>query len=567
MTGSLETVGDNWRSLDRIASGGGDNTHKKEGEEGDLIDPKDLDWDDRYDEDNPHNWPVWKKWYTTLVAAFLCLVVSMGSSLYVSAVPELVLKYNIDQTLALAGLTFYLLGLAMVVGAPLSEVYGRKPIYLLSLPPSMLFALGVGFSGQRMGIILPLRFLSGVFASPALSVASGTIVDIFDVDQVSVAMASFCMAPFLGPVISPIMAGFAAEKKGWKWGVWIHLIAGAVLFPFVCFMPESHRMVILRKRAAKRGLSIKKMSREEMHRFIKMTFTVTVFRPIKMLFVEPIVLVFSVYVAFVFAVLFAFFEAYPIIFRQVYHFSMGESGLTFLGISVGLWIGTIFYIWYDRKYYYPAAPEGTPPLANPDSKRDAPLRGRRDPTSGKLLNIAPEEFLLVTKVGSIALPAALFWMGWSAKESVHWMVPLLAGVPFGFGLILIFFSVLMYFTTSYPVLVVSSAFAANNMLRYITSCVFPLFTVQMYNNLGIDWASSLFGFISLAMVPVPWIFERYGKAMRKKSVFGYDALKPYQGASGPAEADSEDTTEVDVEVDGALPPADLNKEKYSKENV
>lgn len=204
-----------------------------------------------------------------MTSAFLCLVVTMGSSLYVSSVPELVERYHVSQTLALAGLTFYLLGLSTVIGAPLSEVFGRKPVYLFSLPVSMLFTMGVGLSNGHMRIILPLRFLSGVFASPALSVGSGTILDIFDVDQVSVAMTYFVLSPFLGPVLSPIMAGFATEAKGWRWSEWIQLIAGGLILPFIALMPETHKGIILRKRAKKRNIALKKFSREAQKEFFK----------------------------------------------------------------------------------------------------------------------------------------------------------------------------------------------------------------------------------------------------------------------------------------------------------
>lgn len=499
-----------------------------------LIDPKDLDWDGPDDLDNPHNWPAWKKWYTTMTAAILCLVVTMGSSLFVTGVPDLVVRYGINQTLALSGLTFYLLGLSTVIGAPLSEVFGRKPVYLFSLPLSMLFTMGVGLSNGHMRMILPLRFLSGVFGSPALSIASGTIVDIFDIDEISVAMAFFCTAPFLGPVISPIIGGFATEKETWRWAVWIQLFAGGLIMPFIILMPETHKTVLLIKRAKKRNLNIKKPSKEELRAFLKMTMTITVFRPIKMLFVEPIVLVFSIYVAFIFAVLFGFFEAYPVIFRGVYRMSIGVSGLPFIGIGIGLWIGAIFYVWYDRRYFFPKAPASIPDSPHPDSMRTSPTRGHRD-EDGNLKPLTPEVFLNITKIGSIALPIGLFWLGWTARESVHWMAPTAAGVPFGFGLILIFFSVIMYFSTSYPPLVVASAMAANNMLRYVVSCVFPLFTIQMYNNLGIDWASSLFGFICIAMIPIPWLFERFGPKMRSISQFGFSA----EDMEAQAEEDNE----------------------------
>lgn len=488
------------------------------------IDPKSLDWDGPLDKDNPHNWPTWKKWFVTMTAACLCLVVTMGSSLYVSSVPELVARYHVNQTLALAGLTFYLLGLSTVIGAPLSEVFGRKPIYMVSLPLACLFTMGVGLSNGHMRIILPLRFFAGVFASPALSIASGTIMDIFDVDEVSVAMTFFCLAPFMGPVLSPIMAGFAAEYQGWRWTQWIQLLASGLIYPFIVIMPETHKGIILRRRAKKRNMRLKEFTKEDQKEFLKVTMTITVFRPLKMLVVEPIVLVFSIYVAFIFAVLFAFFEAYPVIYRGVYKMDYGISGLPFLGIGIGLWLGSMFYMYIDRKYLFPIAPEGTPELENPTSSRLTPYRGHRDPNTNELLPLVPERFLLACKIGSVSLPIALFWQAWTSRKSVHWMAPIAAGVPFGFGLILIFFSVIMYFSTCYPPLCVASTMAANNLLRYVISSVFPLFTIQMYTKMKIEWASTLFALICVVMVPIPWIFEKWGSKLRQKSQFGYAAM-------------------------------------------
>lgn len=524
---------------------GVDNNNKDQRPEAsdEPIDPKTLDWDGPDDMANPHNWPTWKKWYSTMTIAFLCLVVTMGSSLYVSGVPEIVLRYHVSRTLALAGLTFYLLGLSTVIGAPLSEVFGRKPIYMVSLPISMLFTMGVGLSNGHMRIILPLRFLSGAFASPALSVGSGTIMDIFDMDEVSVAMTFFCLAPFLGPVISPIMASFATEKQGWRWSEWIQIIAGGLILPFIAIMPETHKGVILRRRAKKRNMNLKKFTKEDQKAFLKITMTITIFRPLKMLVVEPIVLVFSIYVAFIFAVLFGFFEAYPVIYEGIYHMNGGVASLPFLGIGIGLWLGSLFYIFLDRKYLVPKAPEGTPDLQNPESKRTKPFRGYRDPKTGELLPVVPERFLLACKFGSIALPVALFWQAWTARPNVHWMAPIAAGVPFGFGLILIFFSVIMYFSMCFPPLFVASCIAANSLLRYVTSSVFPLFTIQMYTNLTVKWASTLFALICVVMVPIPWIFERWGAHLRRRSMFGYAALiKQQTELEDDGEEGSDDAT-------------------------
>lgn len=41
----------------------------------------------------------------------------------------------------------------------------------------------------------------------------------------------------------------------------------------------------------------------------------------------------------------------------------------------------------------------------------------------------------------------------------------------------------------------------------------------MYEKLGIDWASSLLGFIALALLPIPWVLFRYGSQIRAKSQY------------------------------------------------
>ena len=215
-------------------------------------------------------------------------------------------------------------------------------------------------------------------------------------------------------VISPVIAGFATEKQGWRWATYIQLFAGGLIMPFIVLMSETHKTVILTKRAQKRNVNLIKPSAQDKKDFLKLTMTITVFRPIKMLLVEPTVLVFSIYVAFIFAVLFAFFEAYPVIFRGVYRMDTGISGLAFIGIGIGLWIGSLFYIFYDRRYFFPAAPVGTPPLVNNTCKRTRPYRGKRNPVTGHLIPLKPEKLLDICKIGSIALPISLFWLGWTS---------------------------------------------------------------------------------------------------------------------------------------------------------
>lgn len=477
---------------------------------GEYIDPKDLEWDGPDDKENPFNWPNWKKWFITFTVALVCLCVSLGSSLYVEGVPELEEKFGISQTLGLAGLTFYLVGLALgpVIAAPMSEMIGRRAIYLSTFPFSMLFTMGVGLA-QNARTVLVLRFFAGFVASPPMSIAGGTISDVWGnlPEEMSIAMALFCVGPFLGPVIGPIVGGFAAEYKGWRWTMWVSLMFSGAILPFLIMCPETFKAAILKSRAEKRGIKLIKQKID----FAYLKFAVSAFllRPLEMLVVEPIVCLTSIYIAFVFAVLFGFFEAFPIIFKGVYRMDSAVSGLPFIGVGIGLILGVIAYIVLDKVKYFPKNPDGT--------------RGKRD-EEGKLIWDPPEKKLLVAEVGAIFLPISLFWLAWTSKASIHWIAPTLSGIPFGFGLIWVFFGVILYYSMSFPPAYVASALAANNLLRYIMASVFPLFTVQMYTKLHIDWATSLLAFIALAMVPIPFAFRKYGPTLRQKSKYGYAAF-------------------------------------------
>jgi hypothetical protein len=65
----------------------------------------------------------------------------------------------------------------------------------------------------------------------------------------------------------------------------------------------------------------------------------------------------------------------------------------------------------------------------------------------------------------------------------------------------------------------ASAVAANGLLRYAFGAGFPLFTIQLYEKLGIAWATSLLGFIGIALLPIPFVLYRFGPSLRARSSF------------------------------------------------
>lgn len=117
------------------------------------------------DPENPKNWPLWYRCWTIFACSYSTWVVVLYSSSYTAIVPGLMKEYNVtNQPVATLGLTTYLFGLAFgcLALAPLSELYGRRPIYLVSLLVFALLILPCAMPSSLAEIIV-VRFFGYVF--------------------------------------------------------------------------------------------------------------------------------------------------------------------------------------------------------------------------------------------------------------------------------------------------------------------------------------------------------------------------------------------------------------------
>lgn len=125
-------------------------------------------------------------------------------------------------------------------------------------------------------------------------------------------------------------------------------------------------------------------------------------------------------------------------------------------------------------------------------------------------------------LGGIVLPVGLFWFAWTNSTSLPWAASVCASIPFGFGLVLVFLGIMNYLIDSYTIFA-ASVLAANSIIRCVMGAAFPLFTKQMYEGLGIHWASSIPGFLALACIPMPFFFYKYGALIRSKCKYAAEA--------------------------------------------
>lgn len=62
----------------------------------------------------------------------------------------------------------------------------------------------------------------------------------------------------------------------------------------------------------------------------------------------------------------------------------------------------------------------------------------------------------------------------------------------------------------------ASAMAANTVLRSLFASLIGLGGEKMYNVLGLGWGNSLLGFVAVAMIPIPFLFWKFGEKVRTK---------------------------------------------------
>jgi len=346
------------------------------------------DWNGPEDPENPMNWPLWQRIYHTTVPALFGFIVTVGSSIYAPGLSDVREQFDVSSTVALLGLSLYVLGLGFgpVLAAPISEALGRRSVYMISLPLAALFTLGAGFSKTFASLAI-CRFFAGFFGSPTLAVGAGTNVDIWAPEYRATATVFFLFAPFAGPALGPVIGGFAVQSMGWRWTQWPILFMSVAAFAYSLFMKETYKKIILQKRAKRLGIPEPPTTGPTGLAALKFLITVTLFRPVHMIFTEPIVGFFSFYIAFNFSVLFAFFDAFPIVFQGVYGFDLGSAGLVWLSVLIGCLLSVATVIVVDRLTY----------------------RGKHTLATKHGLLVAPEHRLYMAMMGSLGVPIGLFW--------------------------------------------------------------------------------------------------------------------------------------------------------------
>ncbi|KAL3460117.1 major facilitator superfamily domain-containing protein [Aspergillus heterothallicus] len=496
------------------------------------------------DPGNPMNWSQSRKWTLAIIADLSVFAVTLTSSAYSPSSTQIMEEFHVSTEVVTLGLSLYVLGFAIGpalwvsltndrwpfirTNTPRSELYGRRPLWIISHIAMVAFLAGSAGS-NNIATLLVLRFLVGTFGGSPLVNSGGTIADLFPPAQRGLALTIYCAAPFLGPVIGPIVGGFVSQSIGWRWVQGICVIfLGIIGILGTILIPETYGPVLLRRRAhtltttdTNNRIYMSVLERNTAKQPPSAVFHRALVRPWTLLFREPIVLIASLYIAIIYGTIYMFMGAMPIVFNQSRGWSPGIGGLAFLGIAAGILLGLLYAIWDTTTRYAAIFAAGT---ATPESRLPPAI------------------------LGAVALPVGMFAFAWTNSPAIHWAASIVLSAPFGVGCVLVILPIMTYLIDAYTVYA-ASVLAACAMFRSVVGAVFPLFTAQMYHDLGIHWASAVPAFLTLVCMPFPVVMYRYGAVVRTKCRYSFEAaemmrkmhqMQQMQLSGGPAAGGEQD---------------------------
>lgn len=466
-----------------------------------------VGWDGENDPENPLNWPLPYKILFIFEIGILTAFVYMASAIYTPGVDEIMRKFNINQTLAVLPLTLFVFGYGIgpMVFSPMSENarIGRTSIYIITLFIFFILQIPTALVNDLASLCV-LRFIAGFFASPCLATGGASVVDVTSMPFIPISLCAWSIAAVCAPSMGPLFGAIVTVKGNFHWTFWFVCIAsGSSFLVLGWFLPESYGKTILYRKAERlRALTGNKKIVSEGHiENSKMTVhemaVDILWRPFEIIVFEPVVLLINVYIGLIYSIMYLWFEAFPIVFFEVHHFTLIESGVAFCTIMVGILLGGIFYVNHILRVF------------------------TRKLQKGEMVD--PEVFIPISIIGSFLMPIGLTIFSWTSSADIHWIAPMIGALIASSGAFLIFQTLFNYLSMSFY-RYIASVFAGNDLFRSFMAGAFPLFGRALFLNLSthkfpIGWGSQILGFLTMLMIAIPVLFYFNGPRLRARSKY------------------------------------------------
>lgn len=170
-----------------------------------------VNWKEN-DPNNPQHWPLPRKWMATVTCCVIGIAMTLPTSIEGPAQNAFNVYYGVGPLAGSMTTGIFLIGIGVgsLFAGPFSETFGRNVIYISALILAMLFIMAKALA-PNYGAAIAFRFLCALFAAAPMTVAGGTIGDVWQPHQIPFGLpfATFCA--YSGPIMGPVVGAYTPE--------------------------------------------------------------------------------------------------------------------------------------------------------------------------------------------------------------------------------------------------------------------------------------------------------------------------------------------------------------------
>ena len=468
---------------------------------------------------------IHQKRFIIFMAAFAGFFSSLSANMYFPTLNSLSAALHVSDELIALTLTSYMIfqGLAPTIYGDLSEMVGRRPVYILGFVIFIAANVGLALLKSYPALFI-LRCLQSTGSSGAVALGNGVVADVSTMAERGIYMGFVVSGTMVGPAIGPILGGLLSQFLGLRSMFWFLVILSvAFLVPLLVAFPETGRhivgngsispqrwnMTVFNYLEGRRADDTAVEAAQDAEQPVKPETYVAKPRltwpnPLQAIHIlmEKDVAIILFYNALVYTAYFDVTTSLPVLFGEIYGFNDLQIGLSYIPYGSGCVVASLL----------------CGKLIDINYKRMAKINNITiDRKGGDDLRYFPiEKARVQVMYPLLALGiAALVAYGWVLQIEAPLAVPLVLQFVIGLCLVGSYDVMCIMLVDLYPESP-ATATAANNLVRCLLGAGGTGVIIQMIKSMGRGWCFTFLAAVLTLASPMLWVEVNWGPRWREE---------------------------------------------------
>lgn len=428
-----------------------------------------------------------RKMLITGVLSLCGFLAPISSTTILAAIPEVAATYETSGSIINLSNALYLIfmGLSPSLWGPLSTIYGRRIICVITAALFFAFSIGTALAPNLPSYFI-FRMLTAYQGTSFLIVGTSCLGDIYTPTERATALGWFLSGTLIGPAFGPFIGGIIVTYRSWRDIFWLQTALGGLATVLVIFfLPET---IPEKKIEELREMAPKERTWKVMH-------WISPFRVGILLFTYPNLLIAGLASSSLVWNMYSLLTPIRYVLNPRFNLTSPiQSGLFYIAPGCGYLLGTFFGgRWADYIV-----------------KKWIGERG------GK--RVAEDRLRSCYAFIGCAIPACMLVYGWSVDQAVGGVpLPVIAMFTQGVCQLFCFPSLNTYCLDVMQAKGLSAEVVAGNyMIRYFFAAAGSAVCLPAIEAIGVGWFSTISAFFMILCAIGVWATTIWGTAWRHR---------------------------------------------------